>query len=318
MLLKDLIASCDGKSHPIRCYSAAEIIRATNNFDPSCVIDRLHDMYRGILDDRTVIINKYRHWVDGAIRDIIISMQMSTHKNSLKLLGCCLEFDTPALVFENARKGGPNDDGSLAVDNELLPWKTRLHIAKQLAIDGARQQQNPAFISPNDKIEDFTEKEVNELMQAGAISVGLGPHRLRVETATVALLATLMLWSDYQKACVVDHLKSTITLANFQPASSNHVDMELKLNMQYLEVGLPCLGKVGRDADIESSYYKNLSKLLEDLIASCDGTSHPVHCYSADDLIRATTNFHPSCIVQGISKRSVDYHCQVLQWELAP
>ncbi|KAL6270677.1 hypothetical protein ACE6H2_027588 [Prunus campanulata] len=46
---------------------------------------------------------------------------------------------------------------------------------------------------------DFTEKEVNELMQAGAISVGLGPHRLRVETATVALLATLMLWSDSQK-----------------------------------------------------------------------------------------------------------------------
>ncbi|CAL9022622.1 unnamed protein product [Prunus brigantina] len=48
---------------------------------------------------------------------------------------------------------------------------------------------------------DFTEKEVNELMQAGAISVGLGPHRLRVETATVALLATLMLWSDSQKTC---------------------------------------------------------------------------------------------------------------------
>ncbi|XP_034229545.1 uncharacterized protein LOC117638546 [Prunus dulcis] len=57
------------------------------------------------------------------------------------------------------------------------------------------------LISPNDKIEYSTEKEVNELMQAGAISVGLGPHRLRVETATVALLATLMLWSDSQKAC---------------------------------------------------------------------------------------------------------------------
>ncbi|BFG42138.1 hypothetical protein CerSpe_284120 [Prunus speciosa] len=134
MLLKDLIASCDGKSHPIRCYSAVELIRATNNFDPSCVIDRLHaDTYRGILDDRTVIIKKYRHWVDLAIRDIIISMQMSTHKNSLKLLGCCLEFDVPALVFENAGKGGLNYDGSLVVDNELLPWKTRLRIAKQLA-----------------------------------------------------------------------------------------------------------------------------------------------------------------------------------------
>ncbi|XP_021823292.1 non-functional pseudokinase ZED1-like [Prunus avium] len=137
MLLKDLIASCDGKSHPIRCYSAAELIRATNNFDPSCIIDELvyFDMYRGILDDRTVIIRKYGRWVevDEAIRDIIISMQMSTHKNSLKLLGCCLEFDTPALVFENAGKGGLNSDGSLVVDNELLPWKTRLRIAKHLA-----------------------------------------------------------------------------------------------------------------------------------------------------------------------------------------
>ncbi|PQQ22002.1 non-functional pseudokinase ZED1 isoform X1 [Prunus yedoensis var. nudiflora] len=134
MLLKDLIASCDGKSHPIRCYSAAELIRATNNFDPSCRIDGVYNnMYRGILGDRTVIIKKYRNVVDRAIRDIIISMQMSTHKNSLKLLGCCLEFDKPALVFENAGKGRLNSDGSLVVDNELLPWKTRLRIAKQLA-----------------------------------------------------------------------------------------------------------------------------------------------------------------------------------------
>ncbi|VVA15522.1 PREDICTED: non-functional pseudokinase ZED1 [Prunus dulcis] len=134
MLLEDLIASCDGKSHPIRCYSAAELIRATNNFDPSCVIDGTHfdNMYRGILDDRTVII-KPHYKVDWAIRDIIISMQMSTHKNSLKLLGCCLEFDRPVLVLENAGKGLLNNDGSLVVDNELLPWKTRLRIAKQLA-----------------------------------------------------------------------------------------------------------------------------------------------------------------------------------------
>ncbi|KAL6270683.1 hypothetical protein ACE6H2_027594 [Prunus campanulata] len=133
MLLKDLIASCDGKSHPIRCYSAAELIRATNNFDPSCIVDDLHFyIYRGILDHRTVIIASH-YIVDDAIRDIIISMQMSTHKNSLKLLGCCLEFDRPALVFENAGKGGLYFDGSLVVDNELLPWKTRLRIAKQLA-----------------------------------------------------------------------------------------------------------------------------------------------------------------------------------------
>lgn len=34
------------------------------------------------------------------------------------------------------------------------------------------------------------------MKEAGAIAVGLGPYRLRVETATVAILSTLMLWSD--------------------------------------------------------------------------------------------------------------------------
>ncbi|XP_059446174.1 uncharacterized protein LOC132177748 [Corylus avellana] len=46
---------------------------------------------------------------------------------------------------------------------------------------------------------DFTEKEVNMMLEAGARAVGLGPLRLRVETATMALLSTLMLWSDCQQ-----------------------------------------------------------------------------------------------------------------------
>ena len=43
---------------------------------------------------------------------------------------------------------------------------------------------------------DFTEEEVHELKSAGAAPVGLGPCRLRVETATISLLSALMLWSD--------------------------------------------------------------------------------------------------------------------------
>ncbi|KAH0784688.1 hypothetical protein KY290_004286 [Solanum tuberosum] len=46
---------------------------------------------------------------------------------------------------------------------------------------------------------DFTERELNVILEAGATSVGLGPHRLRVETATVALLSALMLWCDDQE-----------------------------------------------------------------------------------------------------------------------
>ncbi|XP_078171357.1 methyltransferase isoform X2 [Carex rostrata] len=43
---------------------------------------------------------------------------------------------------------------------------------------------------------DFTEEELKMMKAAGATAVGLGACRLRVETATIALLSTLMLWSD--------------------------------------------------------------------------------------------------------------------------
>ncbi|KAJ1293769.1 hypothetical protein BS78_01G094300 [Paspalum vaginatum] len=43
---------------------------------------------------------------------------------------------------------------------------------------------------------DFTEEEVHALKSAGATPIGLGPCRLRVETATISLLSALMLWSD--------------------------------------------------------------------------------------------------------------------------
>ncbi|KAI4295791.1 hypothetical protein L6164_035799 [Bauhinia variegata] len=49
---------------------------------------------------------------------------------------------------------------------------------------------------------DFTEKEVSMIMEAGATAVGLGPHRLRVETATISLLATVTLWSDTQQRSI--------------------------------------------------------------------------------------------------------------------
>ncbi|KAI5314907.1 hypothetical protein L3X38_044083 [Prunus dulcis] len=53
-------------------------------------------------------------------------------------------------------------------------------------------------------------------------------------------------------------LESTIILANFQPASSNHVDMELKLNMQYLEVGCPYYYHGKLDCVLQSSLLVHL------------------------------------------------------------
>ena len=40
---------------------------------------------------------------------------------------------------------------------------------------------------------DFTSQEKDLLLQAGGVAVGLGPLRLRVETAAISALANLML-----------------------------------------------------------------------------------------------------------------------------
>ncbi|XP_021823310.1 non-functional pseudokinase ZED1-like [Prunus avium] len=195
ILLEDLIASCDGKSHPIRYYSAAELVKATNNFGPSCIVTKgfHYQMFRGILDDRTVLIKKFRKSVDEAIRDIIISMQMSTHRNALKLLGCYLEFDTPALVLENATKGILQSDGSLRWDNEedeslLLPWKARLCIAKQLA--SALTYLHTAFPRPiiHGDVNPtciFLDDDYVPKLSNFSLSITIPPEQLYVEVDTV-------------------------------------------------------------------------------------------------------------------------------------
>eukprot|EP00250_Pteridium_aquilinum_P018173 c23978_g1_i1 orf=101-1009(+) len=51
------------------------------------------------------------------------------------------------------------------------------------------------FIGPEG---DFTQDEKEALMKAGALPVGLGPRRLRVETAAIAMLSAVTLLTDSQ------------------------------------------------------------------------------------------------------------------------
>ncbi|GAB2219392.1 hypothetical protein Droror1_Dr00007027 [Drosera rotundifolia] len=59
----------------------------------------------------------------------------------------------------------------------------------------AKESKGSLIVGPEG---DFTEKELKTMIEVGVTPVGLGPHRLRVETATVALLTAVMLWSDSQ------------------------------------------------------------------------------------------------------------------------
>lgn len=43
--------------------------------------------------------------------DIVLSAKMSNHNNFLRLSGCCLGFNLPVILFENADHGVLNDRG---------------------------------------------------------------------------------------------------------------------------------------------------------------------------------------------------------------
>ncbi|KAI7991450.1 Non-functional pseudokinase ZED1 [Camellia lanceoleosa] len=74
---------------------------------------------------------------------MVIKSLMRIHKNVLKLLGCCLDFDIPASVYKYAAGGSMEllskrlyeNEGGMAENEESssLTWKSRLKIANDIA-----------------------------------------------------------------------------------------------------------------------------------------------------------------------------------------
>ncbi|KAL0714690.1 hypothetical protein Bca4012_021669 [Brassica carinata] len=138
LLLEELIASSGGKYNPIRTFSSHQILQATDNFNWSNAIcsDRFR-WYKGKIENRTVLIKNYKEEpfnfkADNIYRDIAVSSMMSSHKNVLKLLGCCLEFPSPVLVCEYPEKGALTDIHA-GEGIKPLAWNVRLKIAREIA-----------------------------------------------------------------------------------------------------------------------------------------------------------------------------------------
>ncbi|KAL0867015.1 hypothetical protein Bca101_046133 [Brassica carinata] len=139
LLLEELIASSGGIYNPIRTFSSHQILQATNQFDWNSIISEDRFVwYRGTIQNRPVLIKKYQDCslfdADNFYRDITVSSLMSSHKNVLKILGCCLEFQHPVLVCEYPENGALNcikraRDGA----RRPFPWNARLRIAKEIA-----------------------------------------------------------------------------------------------------------------------------------------------------------------------------------------
>ncbi|KAG7561241.1 Protein kinase domain [Arabidopsis thaliana x Arabidopsis arenosa] len=137
LLHEELIASSDGKYNPIRMFSSDQILKATNNFDADHIIAKDRFIwYKGTIEERRVLIKKlegdyvFFSSPENVYRDIAVLSMMSSHKNVLKLLGCCVEFYKPVLVCEFAEKGPLKLEDK---DGTPLPWSARLKIGKDIA-----------------------------------------------------------------------------------------------------------------------------------------------------------------------------------------
>ncbi|CAN6829201.1 unnamed protein product [Brassica oleracea] len=142
MFLEQLIADCDGMSNPIRMFSSDQISKATNHFDPKCYLPNTSYLwsiwYKGVIEGRSYVIKKSLGRVDGeeqhAYKDIVLSARVSNNNGFLKLIGCCLEFPHPVMVFEDVEYKALNIRGSPgSEDVPVLPWNVLLKITKEVA-----------------------------------------------------------------------------------------------------------------------------------------------------------------------------------------
>jgi len=97
-LLEELIALCNARSNPIRNFSLNQLQKAIDDYHPSHPLETLKDLedsgfewYEGILEQRLVFIKSFTRCTKEVYRDIVVSSQMSSHNNVLKLSGYCLE-----------------------------------------------------------------------------------------------------------------------------------------------------------------------------------------------------------------------------------
>lgn len=137
-VLEELLALCDGNCRiPIRYFTAIEIKKAIKHFEKKIELDDSY-MVTNSLDNRLVLIRFSLHSY-GVHRDIAVTAQMSHLKNVLRLVGCCLEYEEPIMVYEYV-EGISLSDLLFKKDNHddqtrksLFSWGNRLRVAREVA-----------------------------------------------------------------------------------------------------------------------------------------------------------------------------------------
>nr|XP_043638489.1 wall-associated receptor kinase-like 1 [Erigeron canadensis] len=121
-------------------FRARELEAATDRYNDNRVVGRggQGTVYKGMLPDGKIVAVKKSVSVDDEtqiesfINEVFLLSQIS-HKNVVKLLGCCLETEVPILVYEFVANG--NLFQFLHDENYEFPtlWSIRITIATEVA-----------------------------------------------------------------------------------------------------------------------------------------------------------------------------------------
>jgi len=117
-----------------RFFTVAELYEITKNFSNLVGEGWLAEVYKGTLEDNTLVAVKkslqlyevHRHHL---VNDALIHAQI-THNSIIKLLGFCLEVDVPIFIYEYAANGTLAD---LLNGTKCFPLELRLQIAIRTA-----------------------------------------------------------------------------------------------------------------------------------------------------------------------------------------
>ncbi|CAI9293003.1 unnamed protein product [Lactuca saligna] len=129
------------KSHVIKLkiYSAKVIEKATIGFSQSRLLGKggQGTVYKGFLTDGTIVAIKRSNVVDEDqverfVNEVFILAQIN-HRNTVRLLGCCLEYEVPLLVYEYLSNGTLSQHLHDGEEVSKFSWKDRMRVARDVA-----------------------------------------------------------------------------------------------------------------------------------------------------------------------------------------
>ncbi|KAK4757529.1 hypothetical protein SAY87_018830 [Trapa incisa] len=137
LILQEQLISHEGNDQKGKLFDYKELKVATNNFHTDRILGKggQGTVYKGMLLDGKIIAIKKAIAIDKAniehfINEVFILSQIN-HRNVVKLLGYCLECETPLLVYEFI----PNGTLYQYIHEQECPisWEARIRIATEIA-----------------------------------------------------------------------------------------------------------------------------------------------------------------------------------------